>query len=89
MAHLDTCRAGETGQGHHYHRLGDRRFYVTIVRDQRVGYLLGPYQGHQEAVNNVERGRKLACAADSWADFDAFGTASLSANKGRRTVFGN
>ena len=89
MTHLKACRAGEEGQGHHYHRLGDRRFYVTIVRDQRVGYLLGPYQGHQEAIDNVERGRKLACDADAWADFDSFGTASLPTDQGRRAVFGS
>jgi hypothetical protein len=89
MAHLETCSAGETGTGHHYHRRGEKSFYVTIIRNTRAGYLLGPYRSHQEAMDNVERGRKLATDVDSWADFDSFGTASLSVDDTRRTVFGS
>jgi len=89
MAHLTSCRAGEADTGHHYHRQGEKGFYVTIIRGTQVGYLLGPYPSHQEAIDNVERGRKLATTADSWADFDAFGTASLPAEITKRTVFSN
>ncbi|KKM60477.1 hypothetical protein LCGC14_1541460 [marine sediment metagenome] len=89
MERLEPCGAGESQQRAHYHRQDARWFYVTVVEGQRVGFLLGPYSTHQETVNNVDRGRKLAVAADSWADFYSFGTASLPAGNSRRTVFGH
>lgn len=49
-------------------------YYVTIIRGKRVGFLLGPYSSHDEALTNVDRGKDLAIKADAWADFDAFGT---------------
>ncbi|KKK97696.1 hypothetical protein LCGC14_2650160 [marine sediment metagenome] len=89
MTRLVVCRASETDTGNHYHREGEKRFYVTIIRDTRVGFLLGPYSNHQEAVDHVEHGRKLATGADFWADFDSFGTVSLPAEVSKRTVFGS
>ncbi|MCH7703877.1 MAG: hypothetical protein IIB61_02095 [Planctomycetes bacterium] len=67
----------------------DRVFYVSIERDGRRGVLLGPYETHQEALDNVQRGQRLAGDADRWADFDAFGTCSAPRAKPLRTVFGN
>ena len=88
MGRLETCKAGETGTGNHYHRRGERGFYVTIIRNTQIGYLLGPYKTHEEAIGNVERGRKLATDADCWADFDSFGTASMPTKETVRAVFG-
>lgn len=66
----------------------DRVFYVSIDRDGRKGILLGPYETHQEALDNVDRGNRLACAADSWAEFDAFGTCSAPRDQTIKPVFG-
>jgi len=65
------------------------RYYVTIVRSaSQRGFLLGPYTNHADAIANVERGRKLAQAADAWADFDSFGTASVAGERQPLPVFG-
>lgn len=53
------------------------RYYVTVRDGGRHGYLLGPYDTHQEALENVERGRDLANDADSRAHWYAFGTGRL------------
>lgn len=58
------------------HRPG--RYYVTVRDQDRYGYLLGPYDSHQEALENVERGNRLACAAEARAHWYAFGTGRLS-----------
>lgn len=50
-------------------------FYVTIRNGKRMGWLLGPYSTHDEALANVERGKELAIAADPFAVFYWFGTA--------------
>lgn len=52
-------------------------FYVTCIDGARVGYLAGPYETHAAALADVERVRKVACEADPWADFYAFGTAAV------------
>ncbi|QIG73404.1 hypothetical protein EVC03_096 [Rhizobium phage RHph_Y5A] len=65
-------------------------FYVTIIRGKRVGFLLGPYPTHDQALSNVDRGKSLACAADPWADFDAFGTCKLKdENNPPKAIFGH
>jgi len=66
-----------------------RDFYVTVRREKRTGWLLGPYATHQEAIDNLSRGLKLAIEADPWAAFDAFGTCSLPVGTKVKTVFGN
>lgn len=81
---MDTERACSV-DGCHYHDV-DTLFYVTVVDGKRYGFLLGPYPTHQEAIDNVARGRNLANDADPRAAFYAFGTASTKDN--RRTVFG-
>lgn len=77
----------------HHHETG-RQFYVTIKRGMhpskiKRGWLLGPYETHQQALDNVERGSNLACAADPRANFDAFGTASLPPGATKTPVFGS
>jgi hypothetical protein len=37
-----------------------REFFVTVVDGPRYGFLLGPYATHEEALGQVDRGRKLA-----------------------------
>lgn len=67
-------------QGHGY--------YVTAIYGKRVAYLLGPYDTHEQALTNVERGTSLANDADPRAAFAAFGTAKLTSNQPARTAFG-
>lgn len=55
-------------------------FYVTMIRGEhhrRVSFLAGPYAEHAEALRAVAPAKALAQKLDPWADFDAFGTASL------------
>ena len=69
---------------------GSRVFYVTVTDAGRTGWLLGPYSTHEEALDNVERGRALALQADRWAHFYGFGTCSVSNTAPiARTVFGS
>ena len=58
-----------------------------MVDGKRYGFLLGPYPTHQEAIDNVSRGRELANEVDPRAAFYGFGTASTKDD--RRTVFGS
>lgn len=55
------------------------RFYVSVVDGKRVGLLLGPYETHEEALANVQRGREKAFESDgkgrSW--FYAYGTVRI------------
>jgi hypothetical protein len=62
-------------------------FFVS-VREKGRGdaLLLGPYPTHGEALEHVDRGRKLAEAADRWTWFHSFGTCSTS--PGKKSVFG-
>ena len=74
---VDECR---------YHD-ADSMFYVTVVDGARVGFLLGPYRNHQDAFDNVDRGRDLANETDPRAAFYSFGTSSIK--RERQTVFGS
>ena len=80
---------GNTARSPYWSRRAARVFYVTIKREGK-GHapLLGPYETHQEALDNVDRGNRLACAADSWAGFDAFGTCSAPRSQTVKPVFG-
>jgi hypothetical protein len=49
-------------------------FYVTCVDGPRVGYLLGPYQTHEAALDEVELGRRLAERVNARACWWGFGT---------------
>ncbi len=66
----------------------DRDFYVTVINGDRKGFLLGPFDTHQESLDNVELGRKLANKADAFAHFYAFGTASAPKGTMIKAVFG-
>ncbi len=55
------------------------RFYVTVKDHDRTGWLLGPYDTHEEALTNVERGKRLADGADPRAHWYAYGTARIDA----------
>ena len=55
-------------------------YYVTMKRDTRTAWLLGPYDTHAEALDNIERGRRLAQDVDPFTDFDAFGTSSITSD---------
>ena len=48
-------------------------FYVTMKRDTRTAYLLGPYGTRAAAEGKVDTGRRLAREASTWTAFDAFG----------------
>lgn len=50
-------------------------FYVTCLNGPRVGWLLGPFRTHVEAIAVVGEARRLACELDPWAWFYTFGTA--------------
>lgn len=66
----------------------DAGYYVTLKRDRRTAWLLGPYETREEALGQVRRGWMLATDADSWADFDAIGTTHLASRVSPSTVFG-
>lgn len=55
------------------------KFYVTVIRDRRVGYLAGPYD-LPPTPEMVDRYRRIACDIDPWCDFDAFGITAVTAN---------
>ena len=66
-----------------------RLFYVSVIDREggRKGILLGPYETHQEALDNVRRGRNLACDADGRAHWYGFGTCSAPRERPLSTVF--
>lgn len=82
---------GNTARSPYWSQKADRVFYVSMKRGQhrvRNAILLGPYETHQEALDNVRRGERLAHQADPWADFDAFGTCSAPRSQTIKPVFG-
>ena len=52
-------------------------YYVTMRRDSRTAFLLGPCRQHETALALVETVRKAAEEVDPFTAFDAFGTASV------------
>ncbi|AGR47655.1 hypothetical protein PHIM7_13 [Sinorhizobium phage phiM7] len=67
-------------------------YYVTIVDGRRIGALLGPYDTHQEALDNVDRGKELALNGNddpsNRAWWYAYGTTKIDAETLPKTVFG-
>jgi hypothetical protein len=57
-------------------------FYVTVWngRDRR-GWLLGPYSTHDEALANVDIGRREARAVNDRAHWYFYGTAKVTAKQ--------
>ena len=53
-------------------------YYVTMQRDTKYAFLLGPFDQHAEALARVEEVRELAYRLDPRSHFDAFGTGRLS-----------
>jgi len=62
-------------------------FYVTVRNGNRTGLLLGPYPTKGEADAQVDRGRRLAYAADKWAWFYNYGVAEYKSGVVESTVF--
>lgn len=71
----------------HQPPLHDVVYYVTVHDAGRTGFLLGPFDTHQQALDNVTRGRELARKATLWSDFYAFGTANAPKDRVIKTVF--
>jgi hypothetical protein len=59
---------------------------LTPSRGYRYALLLGPYDTHEEAVANLDRGKVLATDRDPWAWHYSYGTCSTRDE--RKTVFG-
>jgi len=76
---FQTCDCGVAHDTAHH-------FYVSVLDGNRKGYLLGPYDTHQEALDNVKRGTKMAYDSDTKAPWYAYGTASTE--RILKTVFG-
>ena len=58
----------------------NKHFYVTMKRDGvvRPAWLAGPFTTHEAALSMVDSARKAASKVDSFSEFDAFGTASVT-----------
>lgn len=56
-------------------------FYVTMKRDTRTAWLLGPFAEHQNALAAVDAARKKANEVDPRSFWDAFGTSSIESEK--------
>lgn len=63
-------------------------YYVSVIDGKKSGMLLGPFDTHEAALANVDRGTKLAYDADPKAPWYAYGTCKWEADKLPRSVFG-
>lgn len=79
--------SGNTPRSPYWSREAGRVFYVSVIDGRRKGILLGPYETHQDALDNVKRGRELAEEVDCRAAFFAFGTCSAPRSRPFRPVF--
>lgn len=67
-------------------------YYVTVKDGSRTGFLLGPYDTHDEALANVDRGRQLAFKTDNTSRtwFYSYGTCKItSEGKLPKGLFGS
>ncbi len=66
------------------------RYYVSVIDGERYAFLLGPYATHAEALDQVDRGTRLAYDADPRAPWYAYGTARVPDDAGPEptTLFG-
>lgn len=67
-------------------------YCVSVIDGPRKGLLLGPYDTHDAALQNVERGKQLAFGTDgasrTW--FYAYGTCRIERDGGLpKGVFGS
>ena len=53
-------------------------YYVTAIDGTRHAFLLGPYDHHQDALDMVDEGRRIAQELDRRAIWYAFGTARVA-----------
>ena len=60
-----------------------KRFYVSIVRGSKVGYLLGPYDSEPAAREHVLRASRVAEEIDPRAHWDSFGVVGVSLDDGK------
>jgi hypothetical protein len=62
-----------------------RKYYVTVIRSpgprQKVGFLAGPFDTHEQAKAKQSIARAEAIEIDPRAVFDYFGTAGVVADK--------
>ena len=56
-------------------------YYVTMVRDGKVGVLSGPYATHADALAQVDAAYAVACKLDPWCEFDARGTSLVASDR--------
>ena len=49
-------------------------YYVSCKDGDRYSLLLGPFDTHEEALENVDEAKRMAQEIDCWACFYAFGT---------------
>lgn len=56
-------------------------YYVTLKRDTRTAWLLGPFAKHEAALAVVKPAYDKACELDPRAVFDAYGTSSITSEK--------
>lgn len=61
----------------------EERFYVTIVRAEKRGFLAGPFADKDAADKMVRPASDKAIKLDPWARFDAFGVTKISLPIGR------
>jgi len=85
-----TIHTGNTPRSPYWSEQAGRVFYVSVVdvERNRKGILLGPFKTHQEALDSVRRGRKLAEEADPRVPLMSFGTCSAPRSRPLRPVFG-
>ncbi len=62
-------------------------YYVSMVRNGQSRLLLGPYDTHDEALQNVSDGRDRAIAYSERHWWDAFGTCRIDAEKLPGAIF--
>lgn len=58
-----------------------KKFYCTMIRGQRVAWLMGPYDTKEEAEGHVQEAREGAYKADPRSHWDAFGVTGVTALK--------
>ncbi len=61
---------------------GPAGFYVTMRRDRRTAFLLGPHDTYDQAAERVPLGRRLATQADPRSAFDLFGVTHVVVEPG-------
>jgi hypothetical protein len=56
-------------------------YYVTLKRDTRTAWLLGPFAEHERAKAAVDAAFAKACQFDPRAHFDPIGTSSITSDR--------